>query len=53
MFIVPLVVVFGLVYWGTMSMQLGGVLQRHLMLVKVGTGVLLFGLGIWLLIGVL
>lgn len=49
MFIVPLLVVFGFVYWGTTAMQLGGVLQRHLMPVKVGTGVLLFGLGIWLL----
>ncbi len=49
MFILPLLVVFGFVYWGTTSMQLGGVLQRHLMPVKVGTGVLLFGLGIWLL----
>ena len=53
MFIVPLLVVFGCVYWGTTSMQLGGVLQRHLMSVKLGTGILLFGLGIWLLTGVL
>ena len=53
MFIAPLLVVFGFVYWGTTSMQLGGVLQQHLMPVKVGTGVLLFGLGVWLLIGVL
>lgn len=49
MFIVPLLVMFGFVYWGTTSMQLGGVLQRHLMPVKLGTGVLLSGLGIWLL----
>ncbi len=49
MFIVPLLVVFVFVYWGTTSIQLGGVLQRHLMPVKLGTGVLLFGLGIWLL----
>ena len=49
MFIVLLLVVFGFVYWGTTSMQLGGVLQRHLMPVKLGTGVLLFGLGTWLL----
>lgn len=53
MFIVPLVVVFGFVYWGTTSMQLGGVLQRHLMPVKLGTGVLLFGLGTWLFLNVL
>ena len=49
MFVTPLLVVFGFVYWGTTSMQLGGVLQRHLMVVKLGTGVLLFGLGIWLI----
>ena len=49
MFIVPLLLVFVFVYWGTTAMQLGGVLQRHLMPVKLGTGVLLVGLGIWLL----
>ena len=53
MFIVPLLVVFGCVYWGTTSMQLGGVLQRHLMPVKLGTGLLLLGLGIWLIFGVI
>ena len=52
MFVTPLLVVFGFVYWGTTSMQLGGVLQRHLMQVKVGTGVLLFGLGVWLLLSI-
>ena len=53
MFIVPLLVVFGFVYWGTTSMQLGGVLQRHLLPVKLGTAVLLLGLGIWLLAGII
>ncbi len=53
MFIMPLLVVFGFVYWGTTSMQLGGVLQRHLMPVKLGTGVLLFGLAIWLFLNIL
>ena len=53
MFITPLLVVFGFVYWGTTSMQLGGVLQRHLMPVKVGTGLMLLALGIWLLLGVM
>jgi len=48
MFIVPLLVVFGCVYWGTTSLQLGGVLQRHLVSVKVGIALLLFGLGTWL-----
>ena len=52
MFITPLLIVFGFVYWGTTSMQLGGVLQRNLMPVKVGTAALLFGLGMWLLLSV-
>lgn len=50
MFIVPLFVVFGCVSWGTTSMQLGGILQRHLVAVEVGIGVLLFGLGTWLIL---
>ena len=33
-------------------MQLGGVLQGHLMSVKVGTGVLLVCLGVWLLLSI-
>lgn len=53
MFIVPLIVVFGCVYWGTTSLQLGGVLQRHLVAVKIGIGLLLFGLGTWLLVSVM
>ena len=52
MFVTPLLVVFGFVNWGTTSIQLGGVLQRHLMPVKVTTGVLLLGLGVWLLLSV-
>ena len=52
MFITPLLVVFGFVHWGTTSMQLGGVLQRHLMPVKLGTGVMLLGLGVWLLLSI-
>ncbi len=52
MFIVPLLGVFGCVYWGTTSLQLGGVLQKHLVTVKVGIGLLLFGLGTWLVLGV-
>jgi len=53
MFIVPLLIVFGCVYWGTTSLQLGGVLHRHLVSVKVGIGVLLFGLGTWLVFSIL
>ena len=52
MFVVPLLVVFGCVYWGTTSMQLGGILQKHLVTVKVGMGLLLFGLGVWLVLSV-
>ena len=52
MFVTPLLVVFGFVYWGTSSVQLGGVLQRYLMPVKLGIGVLLFGLGAWLLFNI-
>ena len=52
MFIVPLIVVFGCVYWGTTSMQLGGILQKHLVSVKVGMGLVLFGLGVWLVLSV-
>ncbi len=48
MFIVPLLIVFSCVYWGATSQQLGGLLQRHLVTVKVGIGFLLFGLGTWL-----
>lgn len=50
MFIVPLLVVFGCVYWGTTSAQLGGILQQHLVTVKVAISVLLFGLGTWLVL---
>ena len=53
MFVLPLLVVFGFVYWGTTHVQLDGVLQRHLMGVKVGTGVVLLGLGCWLLVGMI
>lgn len=53
MFIVPLLVVFGCVFWGTTSAQLGGILQRHLVTVKVAIGILLFGLGTWLVLIIL
>jgi hypothetical protein len=42
--------VFGCVYWGITSAQLGGVLQRHLVTVKVAISALLFGLGTWLVL---
>ena len=53
MFIVPLLVVFVCVYWGTTCEQLGSVLQRHLVTVKVAIGILLFGLGTWLVLIIL
>ncbi len=50
MFVLPLLHYWWCpMYWGATSMQLGGVLQRHLVTVKLGTGMLLSGLGIWLL----
>ena len=49
MFVAPLLIVFGFVYWGTSSVQLGGILQRHLMPVKAATAAVLLGLGVWLL----
>lgn len=53
MFIVPLFVVFGCIYYGTTSLQLGGVLQKHLVALKVGIALLLCGLGTWLVLSVL
>lgn len=52
MFVVPLLIVFGLVYLGATFVQLGGFLQRHLMGVKLGTGILLLGLSIWLFLSI-
>ena len=52
MFVTPLLIVFGFVYWGTTSMQLGGALQRYLISVKIATGTLLLGLGMWLLFSI-
>jgi hypothetical protein len=50
MFIVPLVIIFLLVYYGTTSFQLAGFMRRHLVLVKVLTVVFFAGLGCWLLL---
>jgi cytochrome c biogenesis protein CcdA/thiol-disulfide isomerase/thioredoxin len=49
MFIVPLVVIFLLVYYGTTSLQLAGFMRRHAALVKAVTVVFFAGLGCWLL----
>jgi len=48
MFIVPLVVVFALVYFGTTSYQLGLFLRRHTATVKLGTACLFLALAGWL-----
>ena len=49
MFIVPLVVIFFLVYYGTTSWQLAGLMRRHVALVKTVTVVFFASLGSWLL----
>jgi hypothetical protein len=50
MFILPLVVVFGLTYWGTTSLQLGLFLRRHVAKVKLGTALLFAALAAWLIV---
>jgi cytochrome c biogenesis protein CcdA len=48
MFIVPLIVVFLLSYFGTTSEQLGLFLSRHIVTIKVLTGVVFVGLALWM-----
>jgi cytochrome c biogenesis protein CcdA/glutaredoxin len=48
MFIVPLVVVFVIVYFGTTSEQLGSLVSRHTATVKLLTGLLFVGLALWM-----
>jgi cytochrome c biogenesis protein CcdA len=48
MFIVPLVFVFVLSYFGTSSEQLGRFVNRHTAKIKVLTGVLFVGLALWM-----
>ena len=52
MFIIPLAIVFGLVYFGTTSQQLGLVLRRRAAAVKLGTAVLFVALAVWLLVSI-
>ncbi len=52
MFILPLVAVFVLVYFGTTSMQLGRFMHDHAAKVKLGTAVLFSALAIWLIVSV-
>jgi glutaredoxin len=53
MFILPLVVIFLLVYYGTTSKQLTGFFRTNAALVKLLTAVLFAALGGWLLISML
>lgn len=48
MFIIPLIVVFILVYYGTTSNDLTAFLQKHTAAVKLGMVFLFLGLAIWL-----
>jgi cytochrome c biogenesis protein CcdA len=51
MFIVPLVIVFLLVYFGTTSLQLGIFLKRHTAWVKLATAMLFIVMAAWLAYG--
>jgi cytochrome c biogenesis protein CcdA/glutaredoxin len=50
LFILPLIVVFILAYFGTSSKELTRFLQKHAAVVKIGLGILFFALGMWLLL---
>jgi cytochrome c biogenesis protein CcdA len=50
LFILPLIVVFVLAYFGTSSKDLTRFLQKHAAAVKIGLGILFFALGLWLLL---
>jgi len=50
LFILPLIVVFILAYYGTSSKDLTRFLQKHAAAVKIGLGILFFALGLWLLL---
>lgn len=49
LFILPLVIVFILAYYGTTSKDLTAFLKKHLGAVKLGFGVLFLALGAWLI----
>lgn len=49
-YILPLVIIFGIVYWGTTSQQLGFFLQRRTSTIKLSTAVFFFALAGVLLI---
>jgi len=47
-FILPLIVVFGLSYFGTTSEQLGQFVNRHTSTIKLITGLVFVGLALWM-----
>jgi cytochrome c biogenesis protein CcdA len=49
MFIVPLIVVFILAFYGTNSSDLTKFLEKHATKIKVGMGILFSALGFWLI----
>jgi cytochrome c biogenesis protein CcdA len=48
MFILPLVIVFALSFFGTSSEQLGQFINRHTSTIKLATGFLFVGLALWM-----
>ncbi|MGD8398285.1 MAG: hypothetical protein PVG11_05460, partial [Anaerolineae bacterium] len=48
MFVVPLIVVFGLAYFGTTSEQLATFVNRHTAAIKLATGAVFIGLALWM-----
>ena len=49
MFIVPLIIVFVLAYYGTTSKQFTGFLKKHAATVKIGMAIVFLILGVWLI----
>jgi cytochrome c biogenesis protein CcdA len=49
MFILPLVVVFVLAYYGTTSEQLASFVNRHTASIKLATGLVFIGLALWMI----
>jgi cytochrome c biogenesis protein CcdA len=53
LFILPLVVVFILAYFGTTSKELTKFLQKHAAAVKIGMAIVFFALAVWLVLSVI
>jgi cytochrome c biogenesis protein CcdA len=52
MFIVPLIIVFILTFYGTNSKDLTNFLEKHAMKIKIGMGILFSALSIWLILSI-